>query len=125
MTDITNLKIRIFDTKVRDFYSDDFSEVLRLQILVSNLQARGIDIRMIGLAGEPEAFHADAAAEALLTSEGTAAFPCLIVGDEVIARHRYVSDEQILKLLGPDFDLFDCAPGEGGCASCGRCGGHS
>ncbi len=67
-------KIRIYDTKKREFGGPDYDDILRLQILVHNLTDQGFDIAMINLAAQPDEFNASADMKALYASSGDSAF---------------------------------------------------
>ncbi len=117
-------KIAIYDVKKRDFDSDEFKEVLRIQILLSGLNGKGAEIDFINKVREPALFDSIPVVKALFDSEGPKAFPCMTVNGEVVLKGRYPSDDKVREALGVTFDMYELNCSDSGCEACGKCGGH-
>jgi hypothetical protein len=117
-------KIRIYDIDKHVFGSDTFTDVLRLQILTSNLRDQGVDAQIVNRASQPEAFMAEEDVVRLFEAEGAAAFPCMTVDGLISWAGSYPANEQVL--CEAEVQLDFCGSGDDNpCASCGRCSGRS
>ncbi len=99
-------KIRIYDIRKHDFGSLYYQEILRLQILVANLDDQGIDIEIINRNRDPEAFASEPAVAALQAEMGDKGFPCVVRDGVVMMTRKYPKNEEVLELLQHDGTFF-------------------
>ncbi|NOY26380.1 MAG: arsenite efflux transporter metallochaperone ArsD [Oligoflexia bacterium] len=74
-------------------------ELVRFAADAAWLAAQGVDVQRFNLAQQPGAF-VEPAVKAALQSQGQAALPLVMLGDQTVATGFYPSRRVLIKLLG-------------------------
>ncbi|MDZ7779962.1 MAG: arsenite efflux transporter metallochaperone ArsD [Gemmatimonadota bacterium] len=64
------------------------------------LKARGVEVRRVNLAQEPDRFVANPTVKAILDRSGDDELPVVVVGDELMASGRYPSRDELAESTG-------------------------
>jgi len=85
------------------------------------LQERGVEVRRFNLSQSPAAFVANERIHQLLTEQGEAALPVVMVGGEVAASGCYPEREELARWVGLGSAGNANVPASRGCGCGGKC----
>lgn len=96
-------------------------ELMRVVIVISNLQKKGVAIERHNLSGDPRAFVANANINQLLKQHGPEILPATVVDGQIVKTKAYPTNEEFATLLGipkeaivsekPKVNKCNCGPG--------------
>jgi len=95
-------------------------ELLRITTLIGKIRANGGKIERYNLTDNPMIFVTETKVNQLLNDKGMDVLPAIMLDDQVIHTGGYLSDDEIIKLLGitvkqPMFQMNDIGGDDGCC----------